>query len=522
MCVHQLVSKVTKHQLQCINMCLPDCSSLLLFLFQQEAEVTRSTPTETTTTTTGAFAPTTTTTETRFAPESGLSPNRVPSRSIDISSSSSGASSPAASGTLPDSALGGTAAASVPPADSTKAIGSDLPQSVRPPPVGPRGEESDMGVLGTGLMGAAGTAGLGAAGMGLGAGTGLMSGTAAAEEAGSGYGYERLGTQEQHSNMQQLLQEGGEAPAYVPEAAAARTAAPEAPLEPLGSPMSRAGDEPMTPQPTPMTGVSSDNRATFEAGSIAAIASEAADDAMQQQQYEQQQEQQQPLLENVEDSSFHSPTSSAYQTPATAFSLASSTRDSEVFATPAGSLAAGGLSARTSIDGAGSSSARVNPPAAATGGLPGGPMSMGTEGVGEAANTRLVTPPLYNAGAAADSSSSIGKHTEGVTSGVSSSSTGIGAEGIAFDSLRDSSRETDQGVGMGTGSSTAAPAATAAGGMRVYVGEPGLAAGFDGVPAGTSMEGAVEAANELADEVEADRREKLTGEKAVRLYFVWS
>jgi hypothetical protein len=326
----------------------------------------------------------------------------VPSRSIDISSSSSSSSgssssgsSPKASGAVPDSLLGdAAAAASIPPADSTRAVGSDLPQSVRPPPVGPQGEESEWGVLGSGSVGsgAAGTAGMGMAG------SGMMP--AAAEEVGSGaggYDYNRIGVTEQDSSMQQLLQEGAEAPVYVPEAAAARTAAPEAPLEPLGSPMFPTGDERMTPQPTPMSAFPSDNRETFEAASIAAIASEAADDAMQQQKEYEQQQEQQPLLEEQADSSFHSPTSSAYQTPASALSLASSTgRGSEIFATPAGSLAAGGLSARSSTDGTGSSPARPAPPAAAAGSLSSGPMSLGTEGVGDAANTRLVTAPLDN------------------------------------------------------------------------------------------------------------------------------
>jgi hypothetical protein len=157
-------------------------------------------------------------------------------------------------------------------------------------------------------------------------------------------------------------------------------------------------------------------------------------------------------------------------------------------------------------------------------------MRLGTEGVGEAANTMLVTPPLYNAGAAADSTSS---------------STDMRTEGIAFDSLRDSSsrdvdcseQSTDAAVGgpvdfsqglsamPAAGHSMATAGADSAaegervqlsegvgGGLKVYVGDSHLAAGFDGLPAGTSMEGAVEAANELADEVEADRREDLAGE----------
>jgi hypothetical protein len=221
-----------------------------------------------------------------------------------------------------------------------------------------------------------------------------------------------------------------------------------------------------------MSGFPSDNRETFEAASIAAIASEAADDAMQQQKEYEQQQEQQPLLEEQADSSFYSPTSSAYQTPASALSLASSTgRGSEIFATPAGSLAAGGLSARSSTDGTGSSPARPAPPAAAAGSLSGGPMSLGTEGVGDAANTRLVTAPLDK--------------TEGRVSTADA--------GSASEVVRGQLSE-----GMG-------------GGVKVYVGEPGLAAGFDGLPAGTSMEGAVEAANELADQVEADRREEMAG-----------
>lgn len=139
---------------------------------------------------------------------------------------------------------------------------------------------------------------------------------------------------QQHSKMQRLLQEQADAPGYVPDAAAARTAAPDAPLEPLGPPMMMSGaattDEPLTPQPTPMgltpsplmgsfnpSAAPGADRSTFEPSSIDAVAAEAAAAAV---------EQRQQLLRD-------SPPSSAYYTPASGMSAASSRTGSVTGAT---------------------------------------------------------------------------------------------------------------------------------------------------------------------------------------------
>lgn len=351
----------------------------------------------------------------------------------------------------------------MPPADSTTAMGSDLPQSVRPPPSGLQAEEAAQGVLGRGSSSSV-TEGLRVA------------------KACMGSGAEAL-----HSTMQQLLQEeGAAAPAYVPESAAARTAGPDAPLEPLGSPLPLTGDleAPLSPHPTPAAGLqaptaadsSSSSRDTFAPDSIAAIASEVANDAVDQQQYSQRQQQQygqqQQALggEDAEagDSAYTSPTSSAYQTPASAFSLASSRGNSGVF------------NSSPLAPGAG---------AAAAGGAVGG--GAGFED-------------------AADQQGSVGSRV-GAVMGSESSKASASEGGLP-------------GMATGAGQEEAEPllpqvaAGGASGTGSVYVGAPALAAGLHGLPAGTSMEGGVEAANELADRVEADRREGVSAGERV---FAW-
>lgn len=141
---------------------------------------------------------------------------------------------------------------------------------------------------------------------------------------------------QQPSKMQELLQERAVAPGYVPDAAAARTAAPDAPLEPLGSPVMMGGaasDAPLTPQPTPQgltpsplmgslnpSAAPGADQSTFEASSIDAVAAEAAADAVEQRQH---------LMRD-------SPPSSAYHTPASGMSVASSRTGSVTGATTAG------------------------------------------------------------------------------------------------------------------------------------------------------------------------------------------